>query len=179
MRTTVIDANVFHAYFYETLHGKPHLERTGSAMPLFQALGSACIGFLDDGSLIESEWRNVSKGAEEWFNTWLAESLAEGKLFEIAPSTDKGLSKRYAAAGFPRGRDICYIRVAHALTNLCRRSKPCLVAEDIDFYDPKKKAHPGKADTLRRGVGPVSSLLNNDGIELRCIETFCAELKAE
>jgi len=178
MLATVIDANVFHAFFYETFQGKPHGERTGSAIPLFSSLGSKSVAFVDDGCIIESEWRGVCKGAEEWFGAWLAEALLCGWLYEIEPSSDKGLPKRYNSAGLPKGRDICYVRVAHGLTQVCKRTRPWIVAEDVDFFDPTRKASGRKAEILKTGKGPIAGLLRTDGIEVACIESFTSILTA-
>lgn len=175
MRSIIIDANVFHAFFYETLHRAPYCERTGTAEPIFSSLGEKCVAFLDEGAQIEAEWRALSAGAEEWFNNWLAEGFSGGRLYEIEPSKDPQLRKRYRLAGFPDGKDIWYIKVAFGLACICKKSKPCLVAEDIDFYDPRQKKSPNKASIFRAGKGPVSSVLHGDGIELKCIEKFCAE----
>jgi hypothetical protein len=179
MHATVIDANVFHAFFYETFEGKPHGERTGSALQIFGTLGNKLVAFLDTGKIIESEWRQVCVGASEWFNAWLEDSLIQGHIFEVESSTDKNLSKRYCAAGFPRGRDICYVRVAHGLTQICKRTNPWLVAEDIDFFDPTKKAAGKKAAVLKAGQGPIAKLLRDDGIRVACIKTFSDHIAAQ
>lgn len=176
MRSIVIDANVFHAYVHETILGSAVAERTGSARPIFDTLGVTSVAFIDSGRQIESEWRALTMFAQEWFGAWLADAFAEGRLFEIDPSSDPQLNKRYRKVGFPGGKDIWYVRTAHGLTLLCRRSRPCLIAEDIDFYDPAKKATGNKCAVFRAGTGPVSKQLKDDGIDLRCIEMFCKEI---
>lgn len=176
MHATVIDANVFHAFFYETFQGKTHAERTASAMPIFSSLGSKLVAFVDAGELIESEWRQVCQGAGEWFTAWLENAILQGHVYQVESSTDKLLNKRYCGAGFPRGRDICYVRVAHGLTQVCKRTRPWIIAEDIDFFDPTKKSAGKKAEVLRSGNGPIAHLLRADGIEVACIATFSAAL---
>lgn len=178
MHATVIDANVFHAFFYETFQGKPHSERTASAMPVFSSLGSKLVAFVDAGALIESEWRQVCQGAGEWFTAWLENAILHGHVYEVESSSDKSLMKRYCAAGFPRGRDICYVRVAHGLTQVCKRARPWLVAEDIDFFDPTRKAAGRKAEVLKSGNGPIARLLREDGIQVACIATFTEALSS-
>lgn len=176
MQAAVIDANVFHAFFYETFKGEPHNERTGSALPIFSSFGSKLVAFIDNGAIIENEWRQVCKGAEEWFMAWLEDSILQGHIYEVDPSTDKNIPKRYFAAGFPRGRDICYVRVAHGITQLCRRTQPWIVAEDIDFFDPTRKSAGRKFQTLESGRGPVAQLLRQDGIHVGCIKTFALHI---
>jgi len=97
-------------------------------------------------------------------------------MYEVDASSDAQLARRYRRIGFPAGKDIWYIKTAHGLVLLCGKSKPCLVAEDIDFYDPKKKAAPNKCDLFRAGGGPVSKQLKTDGIDVRCIEGIRTEL---
>lgn len=179
MHAVVIDANVFHAFFYETFENKAHPERTASAMPIFQLLGSRVVGFLDNGTIIENEWRQVCLGAAEWFTAWLDHAFLEGLVYEVEASTDKNLSKRYCTAGFPRGRDICYVRVAHGLTQVCRRTSPWIIAEDVDFFDPTKKAAGKKVNVLKAGKGPVARLLRDDGIHVACISTFSDQILGE
>lgn len=179
MHAAVIDANVFHAFFYETFEGKTHAERTASAMPIFQSLGSKVVAFLDDGALIENEWRQVCLGATEWFTAWLEQALLQGHVYEVEASTDRDLLKRYCAVGFPRGRDICYVKVAHGLTQVCRRTSPWIVAEDVDFFDPTKKAAGKKINILKASSGPVARLLRDDGIRVACISTFSEQIDAE
>jgi hypothetical protein len=147
-------------------------------MPIFHSLGSKLVSFLDSGSLIESEWRQVCLGATEWFTAWLEHALLQGHVYEVEPSTDVNLLKRYCAAGFPRGRDVCYVRVAHGLTQICKRTTPWIVAEDVDFFDPTKKSAGKKAETLKAGKGSVARLLRDDGIRVACISTFSDHIAA-
>ena len=177
MRSIVIDANVFHSFAQESILGIPNGERTASALPLFQGLGTRCIAFLDSGGQIEAEWSKLARFASEWFEAWLAASFADGRIYEVEPSPDPQLVKRYRQIGFPGGKDIWYIKTAHGLVTLCQRSKPCLVAEDIDFYDPTKKTAPNKIEVFRAGRGPVCRQLANDGIDIRCIESIRADLE--
>lgn len=179
MHAAVIDANVFHAFYYETIHGHPHTERTASALPIFQSLGSKSVGFVDSGEIIENEWRQVCAGASEWFTAWLEDAIIHGHVYEVDASDDANLLKRYRAVGFPGGRDVCYIRVAHALTRVCKRTVPWIVAEDVDFFDPTKKSSGKKAETLKAGTGAVARQLRTDGIRVACIATFSRELIAE
>jgi hypothetical protein len=176
MRTVVIDANVFRAFAYEVVAGRTDAERTASPLPLFESLGSQCVAFLDEGGQVQSEWATLANFAAEWFGTWLAEAFAEGKMYEVEASTDPQLPRRYRNLGFPTTKDIWYIKTAHGLVTLCRRSRPLLVAEDVDFYDPSKKQAANKADIFRAGRGPVCKQLKADGIDLRCIEAIGEEL---
>jgi hypothetical protein len=172
MKSLVIDANVFHAFFYESIKGVNHPERTGQVTPIFDALGTSLIAFIDEGKQIEHEWRTVAKLGQEWFDNWLADCFLNGKVFEIEHSKDANIARRYKDAGFPSGRDIWYIRVAHGLTSICKRSRPCLIAEDVDFFDPTKKKSSNKKEIFLSGKGPVVELLRKDGIDLFCIQTF-------
>ncbi|RYH67901.1 MAG: hypothetical protein EON54_03610 [Alcaligenaceae bacterium] len=175
--SVVIDANVFHAFLYETIRDEVHPERTASPMPLFHSLGVQAIAFVDEGGQIEAEWRTLCGGANEWFDTWLAECFSEGRIYAIEPSKDATLSKRYHAVGFPRGKDMWYIKVVHGLAGICNRNKPTLVAEDVDFYDPTKKRQANKKAIFKAGKGPVCSAMKIDGIMVKCIQTVCNELE--
>lgn len=179
MKSLVIDANVFCAFALEHITGIPTSDRTASPITLFGLLGDKAVAFLDDGGQIEREWGNLVTFAPEWFSEWLADSLADGRIYEITPSSDRQLVKRYRALGFPNTTDIWYIKTAHGLSTLCKRNRPFLVAEDIDFYDPKLKHMKNKNDIFRKGSGKVCNLLRDDGIELRCIENATNELSAD
>lgn len=172
MKSIVIDANIFHAFFFEQMKGQQHPERTAAVTPIFDSLGTSVIAFFDEGKQIEQEWREVSKHGEEWFDNWLAESFSTGKIFEVEHSKDAQIARRYGKLGFPRGRDIWYVRTAHGLTAICQRTRPCLIAEDIDFYDPKLKKSTNKIDIFLAGKGAVAELLRQDGIDLFCARTF-------
>ncbi|MFN7121429.1 MAG: hypothetical protein ACK4NM_05285 [Hydrogenophaga sp.] len=176
MKSIVIDANVFAAYALEHLGGAPTGDRTASPITLFDLLGTRAVAFIDDGGQIEQEWRTLANYATEWFNEWLADSLADGRIYEIPPSTDPQLVRRYKALGFPNTTDIWYIKTAHGLCHICKRSRPFLIAEDIDFYDPKLKKAPNKVQIFRRGTGTVCDRLEKDGIDLRCIDNATKEI---
>lgn len=176
MKSLVIDANVFSAFVLEHLNGTLNTDRTASPVAIFDLLGVKAVAFLDEGGQIEQEWRNLVTFAPEWFSEWLADSIADGRIYEIESSRDAQLKKRYRALGFPNTTDIWYIKTAHGLRGLCHQSRPFLVAEDIDFYDPKSKHVKNKSDFFRKGTGPVCNLLHADGIDLRCIENATKEL---
>jgi hypothetical protein len=175
-KTAVLDANVFNAFFYETFKGAPHPERTGPVSSVFESLGSCVLAFVDEGGQLQGEWRAVAKGAEEWFDAWLADAFATGKLYAIEPSNDAQLRTRYLKLGFPGGRDLWYIRVAHQLTKMCSKSEPHLVAEDVDFFDPTQKKASQKIKLLLSGKGPVADQLEKDGIRACCIRNFTEKL---
>lgn len=176
MKSLVIDANVFGAFAMEQMTGTSTIDRTASPITIFDMLGNRAVAFLDEGGQIEREWRNLVTFAPEWFSEWLADSLADGRIYEIAPSSDPQLIKRYQALGFPDTTDIWYIKTAHGLSRLCNRNRPFLVSEDIDFYDPKSKYIKNKNDFFRSGSGKVCKRLRVDGIDLRCIENATNEL---
>lgn len=179
MKSLVIDANVFSAFAMEQIAGIPNTDRTASPLKIFDLLGDKAVAFLDEGGQIEREWKNLVTFASEWFSEWLADSLADGRIYEIAPSSDPQLVKRYRALGFPNTTDIWYIKTAHGLCLLCNRNRPFLVSEDIDFYDPKSKQIKNKNDFFRSGGGRVCNRLRADGIDLRCIENATNELLAD
>lgn len=166
-------------------HLKPHIdsdiktpERTASALDLFEQLGMRGVAFFDEGGQIQSEWGVIANFAPEWFAEWLADGFSGGRLYEVEASSDAQLAKRYRALGFPNSKDIWYIKTAHGLRRLCNRSRPLLVAEDIDFYDPKQKNSTNKRAIFIGGKGPVSKQLDSDGIDLKCIENAIGALKA-
>lgn len=176
MKSLVIDANVFRAFALEHVSEIKTVERTASAIDLFSYLGSKAVLFLDEGGQIEREWGVSANFAPEWFSEWLADCFADGRLYEVEASSDPQLAKRYRGLGFPDTTDIWYIKTAHGLCRLCSQNRPLLVAEDIDFYDPKLKQAANKIAIFRRGKGAVSKQLRSDGIDLRCIQNATSEL---
>jgi hypothetical protein len=176
MQTLVIDANVFRAYALEEVSEIKTPERTDSALSLFERLGNNAVAFLDEGGQIQNEWSVLANFAAEWFEEWLADGFSSGRFYEVTASTDAQLVKRYRALGFPNSKDIWYIRTAHGLCRLCNRNRPILVAEDIDFYDPKQKQAVNKNAIFLSGKGPVSKQLSNDGIDLKCIKNAVKDL---
>ena len=179
MRTLVIDANVFLAFVHEELTGIQTLDRTGSALRIFEQLGEQAIAFLDEGGQIEHEWSARANFAREWFDEWLADGLSGGRLYEVEASRDAHLARRYKSLGFPNGKDIWYIKTAYGLATLCNRSRPLLIAEDVDFYDPTKKRSTNKKEIFLSGNGPVCRQLSDDGIDLKCIYNAIWELCPE
>lgn len=165
----MIDANIFLAFGIEAITGEIDPERTDSPVGIFDILGEKAIAFLDEGGQIESEWRKMLNFAPEWFSEWLANSLADGLVYEIEPHNDQSIIKRYKQLGLPAGRDIWYIKTAFGIKNICKRSNPILISEDIDFYDPKLKNHPKKHEIFLNGNGKVCKELRADNIELKCI----------
>lgn len=176
MKSLVIDANVFHSFAMEKINEKYITSRTASALKIFDLLGEKAVIFIDEGGHIEQEWRNLVAFASEWFTGWLENAFADGRIYEITPSSDPHLVKRYRTGGFPKTADIWYIKTAHGLRCLCIRNRPFLVSEDIDFYDPKSKRSKNKNDFFKSGSGTVCDLLRADGIDLRCIENATNEL---
>jgi hypothetical protein len=165
----LIDANVVVGFYKETVLGIDN-ELTGPVAPLFQRLGEEDTCFLDDGKMIESEWRLYVE--KEWFTSWYAGLLAAGKIEEIPAEKCPGLEKQMYVQGFPKqSRDIWYVRVGNAL--LCSgRILVHLISEDLDFYDPTKKKScrgPARTKFLKRGSGPIEKLLRKHAIRVRAV----------
>lgn len=165
----VIDANIVAGHFKETVLGieiGPTNNLTASTLTLFNGLGTTDICYLDDGTIIETEWRNPV--SNEWFDAWFGDLLASGKAQLIPASSDEALERRLHTKGFPkaRNRDLWYIRTCHAIVNTNPDINVRLITEDIDFYDPRKKG--GNAKTrkkiIQNGSGPISKLLRKESI---------------
>lgn len=170
----VIDANTVAAFFKEAVLGiavGPNNDVTATVIPLFGRLGMIDICFLDDGKLIEEEWRAPVQN--EWFDPWFARLLIDGKAQLIPTATCPALERRLDDSGFSRrrNRDIWYVRVCIAVLNQFRLDCIPLITEDIDFFDPTQKgcAHKVRTRILRDGSGPVRRLLRRENIHVTAI----------
>ncbi len=148
----VIDANIVAGYFKESVLGiaiGPKNDLTGSVIPLFEGLGTIDVCYLDDGKIIESEWRGPV--STEWFDVWFARLLADGKAQLIPASRCPSLEGRLFTTGFPkhRNRDAWYVRVCKAVLAKFPTSSVPLITEDIDFYDPRLKGCAAKTRNAR------------------------------
>jgi hypothetical protein len=165
----IIDANVVAGYYKESVLGIEiglNNNLTASAIPLFDGLGSVDVCYLDDGNMIENEWR--APVSREWFDAWFADLLSTGKAQLITASGCPALEKRLHTNGFPksRNRDMWYVRVSRAVLDTNGSANIRLFTEDIDFYDPRKKVGESKTRTsiLQKGSGPISKLLRKESI---------------
>lgn len=161
----LVDANVFQGFF-QTHIGKPHV-LCGCPATLFRAVTPASPVYHDVGRIIEHEWRGVVD--RDWFEAWLATSLASGLIQYLSPTRDPSLEKRLAELGFPRSRDIVYVRIG--LSVVAAHLACMFYTEDLDFYDPTQK---GCAANRRRAIlkamaGPVPRLLAKSGIQVSCV----------
>ena len=162
----IIDANVFKGYFQATL-GENH-DLCGCPLALFGFATSTNPIYQDAGGIIESEWLAVVD--PEWFNVWLANQLTSGVVTYIEPKKDLGFEKNLFNLGFPRGRDIIYIRVGMAVTKLFECMCE-LFTEDLDFYDPTMKKCPSitRQRILSSSKGPIAKLLKRNNIQVFCV----------
>lgn len=170
----VIDANIVAAYFKEVVLGinvGPKNDVTHTTVPLFERLGLIDTCYLDNGEMIENEWRNPV--GREWFEAWFADLLISGKVQLIAATTCPAVERRLVTNGFPRrrSRDLWYVRVSFALitTGLCANVP--LITEDLDFYDPShKRSDPRtRRRILQDGLGPINRLLRREDILVRAV----------
>lgn len=174
MCNVVVDANVFRAFYEEDLGlGSPRPERTGPASEIFDFSTDEANVFLDDGGQIEFEWRKQCYGGEEWFDAWLSENLANGKINLVSVTSFNLAAKKCHNKGFPAGsKDIWYIKTAYAANEYGVAKRTFLVSEDIDFYDPSKKMAASKKKIILAGKGPVAAHLKKDNIEVTCLSSF-------
>jgi len=152
----IIDANVIKGFFQEDVLGLPS-GLTESPAVIFASLSNELRIFVDSIAIMENEWRNVVE--REWFDGWYSSMLTSDKIQIIKPKINPYFAKKLYLLGFPKNRDIWYVRTAEAVSimnNIC-----ILVSEDIHFYDPKKGSTSGKArlKVLCSGNAPVRKLL--------------------
>lgn len=163
----VIDANIVSAYFMESvLACNPGL--TGSAVSVFERAGFGDTVHLDDTQHIENEWRSVV--SPEWFNAWYGDLLINGGAAFIRVETCTNLRRTLEALGFPRSKDIWYIRTAVAVSQ--RFGSATLVTEDMDFFDPRDKLAPSvrRSALLRAASGRVCRRLRkHERIRVTCV----------
>ena len=165
----VIDANIVAGHYKETvlciaIGLKNNL--TASTVPLFNGLGANDTCYLDEGTVIENEWR--APVSPEWFDAWFSDLLASGKAQIIPARPNQALEKRLRDKGFPqaRNRDMWYVRTCCAVLQSQPFDVVRLITEDIDFYDPTKKLGSAKTrrKTIEDGGGPVRKLLKKEAI---------------
>ena len=166
----VIDANIVKGYYQEIVLGLDVVNRPDGLMaspsPIFDQLGSTLTCYLDEGGIIEYEWRGVVEN--EWFFSWFGDMLVNGSIQKLPTNKDKAIENKIIDKGFPASRDHRYVQVAAAIIRLELADESYLLSEDLDFYDPTKKS--GKASTRKKilelGRGPVSKILKKYGINV-------------
>lgn len=170
----VIDAQIVKGYFQEIM-GISQSDLTGEATPIFNRIGQTDHVYLDENGQIKNEWRNTVD--PDWFEAWYPTLLRDGGAYEIPIQTCEHIKKRLISFGFPsRGsssKDIWYVRVGKAVTNLFSRT--IIITEDLHFYDPPKKGCSSKErmKILHSGRGPVSNYLErNENIGIRCVANY-------
>src|SRR5438067_229290 len=132
----VIDAQIINWYLSEITGGHP--PATHSPAALIDALGGSDVAWLDEGGMIEHEWRSTSD--PEWFDQWYADLLARGGALILPVSAARSVLQRlHKDFGFPRSRDVWYISTACSVRDATRRPS-VILSEDLDFFDPPLKA---------------------------------------
>lgn len=177
MISLVIDANVLKAIFEEDIGlPSPRPERTGPAANIANGIAPPRKIALDESGMIEYEYGDQCKHSPEWLKSWLAEGFQLGKLILVDAKAHTVNAKKVETLGFPRGsRDLWYIKTALAAREISPHpSDTHLISEDIDLYDPTKKASQNKAKTILAGKGPVAKHLKGQGITVCCIAAFNA-----
>ena len=162
MKHVVLDANLFKAFFDKSVCGT-EVNTNGCPVELFAKLGITFLATLDDEGIIEYEWRSLVQG--EWFDAWLAEKLINAHIILVAAPTSIAVEKALQKLGFPKSRDVKYVRTA--LTNVARGHSH-LFTEDLDFYDPTQKGCAAKQRTklLSGSKSKVQKLLRKYEVEI-------------
>jgi hypothetical protein len=176
MANMVIDANVFKAIYEEDIGlPSPRPERTASAGTIFCANKMHRLAFIDDGHQVEQEWRDQCPAGQEWFDAWLAENFANGKIILVNAKEQTKSASKIFQHGFPKSsRDIWYVRIAYAAREYRKEFDTSLITEDIDFFDPTKKKDKNKSKVIKSGSGPIAKHLRNEKIYVGCIASFLA-----
>jgi hypothetical protein len=161
----IVDANVFKGFFQLEI-GKLH-DLCGCPRQLINSASSENPIIHDRGQIMEHEWRNLVD--PDWFEGWLASSLASGLISYTDTPKSGTLEKKIATKGFPIGRDLVYVRAAHQVAE--QNGKCYFYTEDLDFYDPKKKGCNTKTrqKILKSSSGPVSKILSKTNIYVSCV----------
>jgi hypothetical protein len=122
---------------------------------------------LDDGMQCQQEWLECMPGPYgEEFKSWLDQLIVLQKIRYLPVRAPAQLGRACAQGGLPR-KD-------HKWVKLC--SHDCvhfLVTEDIDFFDPTKKAAASATKTrLKHNLcGPMRKMIRRaTGAEVICIE---------
>ena len=162
----IIDANIFKGYFQVTI-GFNH-DLCGCPKTLVEKATATDPIYYDLEGIIASEWQAVVD--REWFEPWLADQLEAGTIAYLEKKIDIGFEKNLNTNGFPKSRDVIYVRVG--LSAVEATGLACaLFTEDIDFYDPTKKGCAAKTrqKILASSSGPVAKLLRKRKIEVQCV----------
>lgn len=121
---------------------------------------------IDSGGHILQEWQNCVNG--EWFENWFFALSATANLAEIDAVRDHALERKLRVEhGFPQAENIWLVRTAVAESEL--KDSCCLLTEDMDFRDPrKKKASATTREKYLSGtiVGPVEKALKKVGVQV-------------
>jgi hypothetical protein len=128
---------------------------------------------LDESCHIENEWRALV--APEWFDPWLATLLQQDKVCIVRATRSRQLTDGVLALGFPRSKDLWYIRVANTVQNCFGGA--IILTEDLDFFDPKEKRFDSsrRKKVLMEGRGCVRKRLKKNNIDVRSVCSFLEE----
>jgi hypothetical protein len=164
MAVYVVDANVFCAYFKSTF-GHAITGFTACPRALIDSPVADVVLALDVGSQIEHEWRSVVNAG--WFDAWLGTALIDGKVEYFECDACPVLDATLRSHGFPASsKDKWYVRLARS------PNRGRLVSEDLDFFDPTKKAALSGATRtkfLQAGSGALRRSLLKLGVDVRAI----------
>ena len=168
----VIDAQVVSWYLAESLGATT--PATESPDALFERLGGEDTAFVDEGGQIQHEWRSVTDA--DWFDQWFGELLVSGAIVIVEAQACRALlTHLHGNLGFPRSRDVWYIRTAAGVGHAIGLPVG-LVTEDMDFYDPPSKVcTPGRRARILAGCsGSVARHLRREGILVRSLIAHCS-----
>lgn len=173
----VIDANVLKSYFLEDTTGT--FTTSKSSTSIFADLGRRRKAYIDSKEQIISEWKGVCD--PEWFTGWYERMVSTGGVLEIdAGVHNEVINLLVNEDGFPRGsRDKWYVRVGLTIVDSGDSDAVVLLTEDIDFYDPKFKAHPkARRKVLRDCSGCVAKRLRKRSVSVKTVEKHLKEFQA-
>ncbi len=166
----VIDANRIAGYFKESVL-ELNTDLTDKATYIIDRPENQDQVYLDINGNIEKEWESVVDS--EWFSVWFARLLIDEKAYCIEVDLYSFLCKKLRLLGFPRSRDIWYIRTAKEISN--NQSRAYIISEDIDFFDPSKKcsSSSSRLTILKNRRGPICKYLDkNENILVNSIYSY-------
>lgn len=160
----IIDANIFQGYFQADIGSMHNL--FGCPKALVNSASQENPIYHDLGRIIESEWRNLVE--PEWFEGWLAGALASGLIAILNAPHDNAIEKKVSAQGFPKSKDVVYIRLGACIAKSMGACN--FYTEDMDFYDPSLKGCAAKTRKrlITTSAGPVAKILRKHSINVQC-----------
>lgn len=159
----IVDANIFKSYYDLFINGIPS-QLTDCPSKIFNNIGTkkSYIAVFDDSGIIKHEWENLVD--YQWFEIWYSDMLLNENFRLTETQVDQKLESLLTQHGFPKGRDIIYVRTAKQVSY--ENGKCIFATEDLDFFDPKNKnsANKTRIRILEKSQGNVCKSLNKFNI---------------